>query len=124
LDPVDELTRIGAIHSEVLQPCEVRLDTYQDRFGAVATLDISGADRPRRSNSMVSTRMCRLCPLTFFPIYPMGATHLGRLRALAIDAARTGQRMIAKRCAELDAQRLVKTLRRWRVGEWSCCYLR
>lgn len=123
MDPVDELSRIGTIQPEVLQACEVRLITYQDRFGAVATLDVSGADRPRRSNSMVSTGMCRLCVLTFFPIYPMGATHLGRLRALAIDAARTGPRMIAKRCAELDAQRLVKTLRRWRVGECSCCYL-
>lgn len=40
----------------------------------------------------------------------MGTTRLGRLRDLAIDAACIGLRMTASRCAELDPQRLVKTL--------------
>lgn len=40
----------------------------------------------------------------------MGTTRLGRLRDLAIDAARIGLRMTANRCAGLDPQRLVKTL--------------
>lgn len=40
----------------------------------------------------------------------MGTTCLGRLRHLAIDAARIGLQMTASRCAELAPQRLVKTL--------------
>jgi hypothetical protein len=40
----------------------------------------------------------------------MGTTRLGHLRDLTIDAACIGLRMAASRCAELDLQRLVKTL--------------
>src|SRR4051812_46531078 len=63
------------------------------------------------NNPSVSTKMCRLIPLIFFPrVIPPRAAGSGRLDRLAVDAAGAGLGFLSHGLANLTAERVVNLL--------------